>query len=255
MADALFELRLDGGGMHPDKVPLRELLEILSGVEDGLFALAKEQNPTLKMEEFYASLVGIVDASAGLKFASTLPLVALAAWQTLGLAIDTSTFVDLPPKALEGISRIVKVTQKLGADAKFYGSRKEPIAVIRSADPPDVWEKRFLQGETVLYGSLLRVGGDSPSVRLRLEDGSLITCQCKRNFAKILAHSLYDVVGIKGRAWWHPSSLKLVRFIAVEVLNFQDTDIVSAFDSLRDVVNGDYDDVEDVVALVEEIRG
>ncbi len=124
--------------------------------------------------------------------------------------------------------------------------------MVQETDKPP----QLLRGETTLYGHLLCIGGTKPFFVLRLDNGVNFPCECTIEFVKNLARSnkLYEVIGVSGTAQWQPETLELVKFRAEELLPYEDTSIVAAFDELRQASNGAFDGIDDVEAFVRSIR-
>ena len=134
----------------------------------------------------------------------------------------------------------------------------KPAAVIRAHDNLRILNNQFIQGETTIYGKLMRLGGaaSDATLQIKLDNEVTLTCECHERFASRLAREdkLYRVVGLSGHAWWHPTTNELVRFQATDLLPYQEIDIVTAIDNLREASHGVFDDV-DVQDYLEKLRG
>ena len=177
MADAIFELILRGKDSGPVAISLHEMAELLEAFEDSLLPIIREQHPEIKPEAIAIGLTDIERGSLKLKFDSTLPLLAAAAFATITTAITTREFIDLPAQSAAGLASLVKSATRLQTDLDFYDRQGQaiPSASIHYEEPFDILGNLLVTGETDLYGKLLRVGGAEPRVAIRLDDERIFT--------------------------------------------------------------------------------
>ncbi len=112
----------------------------------------------------------------------------------------------------------------------------------------------YLKTFTNLYGTIERVGGKEPKVRLKIDDNKTITCNASIDITKELGKKLYSYVGISGIAKYHPVDLEIIEFKIEEVLPFEDNRIAKGFKDLSEKFGCYFKDV-DPEKFVKEIRG
>lgn len=257
MADFDFTLRFYGEGISPKNVDIREVVNILIGTEEAVVAIAESQSPEVRSAKVIIGLAAVEDKSYSIRFVTSAAAV-VAAVHTLTVAINTKTFESIPPKARAGINRLTGfvIARKVDLDVSTESTPSPARATIRHNDPPS-FEARPVRGETTLYGEVLRIGGAEPAFWLRLDDDSILSCDCTKEFAIRLAgqKKLYKTIGVHGEAQWHPLTTEILKFRAIDLLPYQETDVVTAFTHLRDSVKGAYDDLDDVDAFIGSLRG
>ena len=231
MAETLFEIRLTGGGLLPETLPIQELADILKSIELILGSVAHDQNQGLNSEDFVVGLVHIEKGSARLKFASTLSEVALAALLTVTSAISTCDYNKIPNSALIGLKDLSNYTSKHGCDLQIYkeGDFSAPLAEISANVSLSLPGAPTVTGKTSIYGQIERIGGVEPKVVVRTLDNELLYCTLSAPLARILASSLYETVGLSGTATWELKSYRILEFNAEEIIPYQHGDLLSAF--------------------------
>ena len=257
MAETLFEIKLSGGGLLPETLPIQELADVLKSVELILGSIALDQNIGLNSEDFIVGLVDIEKGSARLKFTSTFSEVALAALMTVTTAICTRDYKDIPNNALKGLKELSVYTAKRGCDIQIYkeGDLSNPLAEICADVSLSLPGDATITGYTTVYGQILRIGGVEPKVVVRTLDNDLLYCTLSGPLAKELAKSLYETVGLAGIATWESNSYKILAFNAEEIIPYRHENLLSAFATLRRAVGGAFDDIEDVEEHVMALRG
>ena len=257
MAETLFEIRLTGGGLLPETLPIQELADILKSVELILGSVAIDQNQGLNSEDFIVGLVHSEKGSARLKFASTLSEVAMAALMIITSAISTREYNNIPTNAIKGLKDLSNYTAKRDCDLQIYkeGSFSAPLAEISANVSLSLPCDLTVTGKTIIYGQILRIGGAEPKVAVRTLDNDLLYCTLSESLARLLANSLYETVGLAGSATWELKSYRILEFNAEEIIPYHHGDLLSAFASLRKAVDGAFDDIDDVEEYVLALRG
>lgn len=244
--------------MKPDKVPARDLAELLIAAEEAVASLAKLRNPALNCEDVVLGLVKIEDASLGLLFNSPLPDVVGPAFREIALCVQNRQFGELPTKSRRCLRVIAEFGSRRQCRTQFWNGDEEAPQQLAEMDvgfESVMPEEIYVRGETVLYGKVERVGGVEPKVRVRLSEHEAVSCHLSEELAKDLGKRLYSTVGLQGQATWDAKDLSIIYFRVDEVVSFQNVGASQGLSELRDAVAGAYDDVPDVVGFVREIRG
>lgn len=252
---AQIELRFAGEGISPDNVRLKELSEILVSLEEALVATIEQEFGDIPRAELLIGLNTIRHGSLDLGFALSQPQFFLPVWRQIGTAIQTSELSRLPNKAIESLGNILKFVRKRQCRAELrITDVAEPLALITPES--DLYLANIITGRTTLYGRVVRVGGDSPpTVRISPHKGETITCKATVNHAKILAHRLYEYVGVEGTAIWQIDTFDIVGFTIDSILDYDENNsIVETFNQLRDDFGHYFNDIEDVDEYVRQLR-
>jgi hypothetical protein len=111
-----------------------------------------------------------------------------------------------------------------------------------------------VDGETVLYGKVIRVGGVEPRVELKPLVGQILSCATTVEIAIQLANRLYQQVGVFGHATWDQEKLEIQEFRISRVLAYEKKPLTHAFKLLREVTQKEFDVIEDVDQYITNLR-
>ena len=232
------------GDVRPGDVASKDLGEILIGIEDSIKAIIGRDNPEYKLDELKIGLIEIVDKSEGLKFRVNLPVL-VTAFTALGYSISSNSYHDLPSKSVESLSSIQAIIRKYKTSAKFYVNNKS-IATLTQEAKIVLPDKVKVRGTTSIYGTIERVGGTEPKVRVRLISGETFSLDVSESFAKEAGNFLYDKVKIIGEAVWDVRDYSILSFKAKNIGEYRAKSNVRAFDNLKKVLGGAWDKIDNI---------
>lgn len=246
-----FRVRLVGEGIRPETVSIRQLSELLAEL-DRLFEEETEHDGVLPEEDgLTVSLVGVSEGSANLVFACNHRLQGAELFYRVTKALAGKHGEDVKRSKAKGLCEFSKRTN---ARIQFFPENDEsPVVEINPGEEISE-EVAVMEGETSIYGVLVRVGGVEPKARLRLNDGSALSVRVTEDFARKLGSLLYLKIGLRGRATWRLPDYSLIDFVAEELLDYAPTDFSQAFKELRNICPEAWAEVDDVAAAVRTIR-
>ena len=258
------EVRFDGD-LTPDKVSSRDVGELIASIETMVEAIIIRDNPTFRLNpgDVILSLVAVESNSSHYVLASELERVVPAAYQLATTAINTNRYDLLPVRSIEAIRTVKKFSKKYNRSAELWerNGNTRLAAVVSPTTDINVSEAIYVEGRTTLYGFLTGVAGENPPrARLRLLDGTTFECHItdRKNLqvARQLGQRLYTDVGVRGNARWElRDDLVLDYFLIQEVTEFSSVPIEQALNSLREIAGVDYARVDDIEALINDLRG
>lgn len=248
-------IKLVGEDVAPGRVASREVARVIMSIEEAIAAIVVNENPTLKKESIILGLTAINEGSLELTFDPNLQPLTIPAMNTLAKSINTNNFDNIPPASRESLKHIIKFTKKhANSEAQFFvenGSRD----YIATVDASTVIVESLIDIETVVYGTVMRVGGVEPKVMLNLLEGYNIFCSIKKGLAQEVSNRLYKTIGFSGRAKIDPSSLEIRDFTVISLVDYEPIDIVEAFKGLAEVAQPSYSKIDDVDKYVNQLRG
>ena len=151
--------------------------------------------------------------------------------QNIAAAVNTGRFDGMSVKARASLGEIVNFVKRRQCHVELSDSKhSEPIA--RITPEFSLPEDYTLTGRTSLIGTVVRVGGGSPKVSLKLPTGKTLHCDTSEEIAKALGHRLYDVVTCKGEACWDIETNQVIKFKIKDVGGFKDCRASEAFAAL-----------------------
>ena len=252
---SVIEVSFTGEGIRPDNVKASDVADILKAIETMVEAHVLRDHPKIEKETVVVGLVSIKSSSLDLQFSSTIPTLAIAAFQDTGQAIRDKDFSRLPSGSFGALDLVVSFTRKRQCVADFIilDGKKDVIATIT----PDttVERKPLLTGETTIYGQVVRVGGRTPRVMIEMVDGSTIFCDANIDIARTLGGRLYQVVGLAGIAEWDSKTLAMDTFTIKAILPYEATSFKEAMAELAEMTKSYYADITDVPKYIASIRG
>ena len=253
--DKRIEIRLVGAGVAPGLIRSREVAEVITAVEEMIAAVVERENPEIKLDQVRIGLSAISSGSMTMVFTPNLDALTVPAAERVMQAIDDQAFDGLPAGTLKALKTLQAFTHRHDATTEFRTLNGASVLLAAMTPKTSIPEPARLAGETTLYGDILRVGGAEPKVQFRSIDNEIVYCDATRDMTRQAALRLYERVGLRGEAVWDLETLKLESFRIEEILDFEDVGIVQAFAELRDSVGGYFDQIADVDAFVEELRG
>jgi hypothetical protein len=254
-------IKISGDEVSPETVRASDLAEFLINFEKAVLTTAmasKDFIPESSDAQLIFSLVSIESGSESLIFALTSEFTyGVSLISRAHLSQDYST---IPFEAHQSLHEISKQANSRSWAVEFVEDKKLsiPLSVI-SADTPFPAPKTVtVQGDTTVYGRLIRVGGVKPKAMLELPDKKYLFIDLSERMAVVLASKerLYKDVGIEGIATWRVDTWELIRFKAKRVTQYQPhkNDIVKSFEALSETVGDRWDNI-DVEQLIAEMRG
>lgn len=238
MSDSHLEIKIEGPGVSPATVALRDLLDLLDSFEQAVQATAKGRG---EIGAALVSLVGVAEGSDLLTMHANTK--AVKATEAIVHAITSQDSSRLSYKAEECLRQIWRRASDrhwtIGiANSKFS-------AVISPSS--DLFKISRVKGTTSIGGQLRRIGGISPTAQLLLGNNELLTVHLEgEDMAKGLSHSLYDFIALEGEATWIVPGWKIDDFRATKILpvTHSTVDAPAAFQLIADVAPGVWDTID-----------
>lgn len=252
-------IRLSGGDVSPSKIRSKEIAKLIDAIEDMIASYIVHFNPTVPKEAVVVGLAGLTDKSIGLQFAPNLTEFTIPAVRNIIESLKKLDFSGIPGGTVNGLKVIRGFTSRHNCEAELsvHGKDTENTdagAVAFITPETKIVTKTPLEGETVLYGEVVRVGGETPRVRIRTMSGSFVNCTVSAEIAKKIAGRLYTEVGLRGDAVWNPDTLGMEKFHIHSLTDYSETPIDEAFKELRENFGHIYDKIPDIENLMTEIR-
>lgn len=243
------EIRLTGEGMKPTKLKASEVAELISAYENALLRVIERTNPEINLDKVTISLVDIQENSSHFLFVTNVKSAVFAAAAAINVALTAETTEKLPYKTVESLHEIWKFTRKKGCATTFSGAGM-PSAIIVPTKPIEITKEFFFESETTIYGTIERVGGAEPKVRIRLDDEQVLYLIIDEAKAKRLAGRLYESIALKGTAKWRKDDRRLEGFTIEEILHFDEGTVVTSLKELGVAIGTHWDKIRDTDAFL-----
>ncbi|GAK50692.1 hypothetical protein U14_01925 [Candidatus Moduliflexus flocculans] len=252
--DKFIEIRLTGSEIRPGSVRSSDIAEIIKSVEEMISAVVIRDTPGLKKENVIIGLTNIQPGSIGLQFLPNLPDQAFSAASLITQSLNERDFSSIPNVSLKGLYALASFTKKHHCHAEILtqNGTKKLLAVI--TPDTEIFYLSPIVGQTTMYGTVMRVGGIEPRIMLRTINNQTVYCDTNFLLAKQLAEHLYAQVCVTGTAKWTPDTLELEEFQIEEIIDYQETSAVEAFQELSQLLSSQFENIADVESFVTAVR-
>jgi hypothetical protein len=251
----LLEIHFTGENISPENIRIGEIAVILDAIENVLLTIVSEDHQGLSKESLTIGLHSVNAGSLGLQFTTKLPEIVNPAFYKVASSIQTGVGDSLSPESLHHFEKILSFVKKYQAQADFIviNGRSETLATLT----PDfeIPKSIYLNGQTTIFGEIVRVGGVEPKVEVKTISGKTIYCPFEFSLASQLGSLLYKLVGLDGDARWDARTFEIEEFRVTSISEYRQTPLIDAFQSLSEVAGKYYDEIDDVIAYVAELRG
>ncbi len=206
-------LRFTGvADLKPQALRAKELADIIENFEAAITAAVVAHDPTIKREQVAVALIAVNDQSIGLAFAPNLPELTYPAAFRIAEAFATQRFAGLPAAVLSPLRGLVRFVRQRGCIAEVKIKHGVQTATISITAQTRIEAFTPVDGETILYGQVIRAGGVDPKVELKPPTGKAIFCSTTEEIAIQLANRLYQQVSVQGCATWDQETLESKNF-------------------------------------------
>jgi len=265
----LFEVRFEGPGIYPEKIPLRSLVTTLSAVQRlaaGSAPIDEDETEEEKEgeEEESLRLLNVKRGSAVFQISAPTTSDPRPALQRLRVVGD---FLENREDDVENIDYALSPIKDLSATARSLNCTialreargdKGVLAVFQPNSYESISKSFLVEGETSFVGTVQRVGGATDvkcGLRVGFQNRMLICRVPEKDVARTIGKSLYEDVVVHGSASWLKKSWRMVSFTINSVTQPAQGSILEAFDALREAGGKSWDAINDPAAYLKEVAG
>jgi len=240
---ASIELKFEGNNIRPAVVKASEVAELIKSFEGALEAVIRESHPEIKEGFVLISFDQIKHESLSIKcIAHKAKEYVLPAYIAITTAFSTNDFNNLPFSSIEELRTITRFSRKYLCDGAFISDGNR-VANFNTETDVSYSKNNVARGDTTLYGEVLKAGGETPRVQIKINNDYTISFEVKKEIAIYLATKLYQEIGLKGNARWNTQSFKILDFKAESVIDVPKGDLRNSFKELNKLfgehINGD----------------
>lgn len=246
----ILELKFEGNQVNPDTVKPHEVAELIINFEKALLSTIKQNSPEIDTEHLLFSFHSIENKSLDLKFVKhKAKEVVLGAYTLICLSITNSDYKALNSDTIESLKEITKFTKRHECVGHFR-YRNESLTSFTKDTEITIDKTNEIKGETRIYAKVLRVGGESPTVHLKIDDDYKITVDLKEDLAKKIAAKLYETIGLFGIAKWDNKSYKVIDFKIHDIVEFENKPLKQTFSELKNLLGKHWDKIDDISSVI-----
>lgn len=246
----ILELKFEGNQVNPDTIKPHEVAELIINFERALLSTIKQEHPEINTDHLLFSFHSIENKSLDLKFiAHKAKEVVIGCYALISTAITTSKYNTLNSDTVESLIEISRFTKRHECVGYFRHDNRSLTTLTK--DTEIKFDKsNEIKGETRIYAKILRVGGESPTVNLKIDDEYKLTINVKEDLAKVLASKLYETAALIGVATWDKKSYKVIDFKITEVGEYEIKPLTETFDELRNLLSKHWDKIDDINSVL-----
>jgi hypothetical protein len=246
----ILEIKFEGNQVNPDTIKPHEVAELIINFEKALLSTIKQEHPEIDTDHLLFSFHSIENRSLDLKFkAHTAKAIVVSSYALISTAINTSQYTKLNYDTIESLREISKFTKRHDCVGYF---RYDDKAISTFTKDTEITFDRSneLKGETRIYGKVVRVGGESPTLHFKINDEYKIVIDVKEDLAKELAKNLYEEIGLVGVAKWDSISYKVIDFKVADIVELDNKPIKETFAELRNLLGKHWDKIDDINSVI-----
>lgn len=254
--DQYIDIEVKGPNIEPSTLSVRDLADLVVAIETAVNSVARQRFTELSKESIQLSLTSIKKGnSADIRLQPSLRNEQFKALSLFSEGVAQDSFYNLPAKSYESALQIVKICKRINAFVEIKSNwTKDPSLVTFSPHTSLTKPERpYVEGETVLFGKILRAGGVKPTLVLKSAE-STITVRTNEDTAKEVARHLYTNVGIKGVGKWDAESNELIDFRAISIDPYEGGSVVDAINEASEIAGKYFEDIDNVVDYISRLR-
>ncbi len=235
------KLKIDGTGVTPASLPLDDLTFIVHHYRDAVLKHATDDDRIQAGE--VVALIGVEKGSATpvVRFPDRFRPVAYSLTESL----HANTHQQRPTESHRILAEISKRCQQRGFFVRLPGTRGKHFD-IGAGHPFEVPPPPTFVESAVLYGTVRSAGGANPHAEIVTDNGKAVTVYADEPLIIELAKCLYQTIGLEGDGTYDAESHQLKSFRALRRTEFEETDLIAAFEELAAVSQGVWDGVDPV---------
>lgn len=247
-----FILRVAGDDVTPDRLPLRDLAQLLTLIHSALDYVSPSSDESDDLQKTVFSLATIKKSgSTSVAIACNDEEEGRRSFDALTKLVNARFVSDQAKRYSRGFQ---EASRKFRAPIEFREDElSKPVATIFPDEHTDA-PVAVITGDTSIYGKLLRVGGADPRAMLRMDDGTTRIMKVSASFARQLAPFLYREIGLYGTAKWETEQWRLIDFDPKKLLDYEQTSAIEAFKELAEASGPDAWEGVDVTKAIAELR-
>ncbi|MBK9632281.1 MAG: hypothetical protein IPO62_14675 [Saprospiraceae bacterium] len=196
----ILELKYYGNNINPEAVRASEVADLIKGFEGAILSVAFDKRPDLSEYENkfpFITISAVENQSLGLKHKmNAYTEIISSALLLIASSLNNNSYNSLPIKAIEDLKVLTRFAKRHECDGSFYLGG-EQIVNFGADKEIKIDDSRYIKGETTIYGILNKIGGNTPSLQLRINN-YFVSFDVKKTIAVKLGTKLYKENRFKG---------------------------------------------------------
>ncbi len=169
--------------------------------------------------------------------------------------IANNRISQLPFEAVENLSVIQHFVEKHNCNAYLNGVDGIASAEITPITDLRITKSFFIRGETTIYGTVVRIGGSEPKIRVQADNGTYFSVVTTASNAKDLTSHLYERIGVKGIATWKKENNELIEIKLKSFVLLSKLPLSERLKGLQNLLGKYWIDVDNPDDFITSLRG
>jgi hypothetical protein len=261
---ATFEVRIEGDDVEPGRVPLRNVSEVLSAIQDLASGRDSFEVPRVP-DNKSIGLVQIRKGSAVYLCVAREPDEAILNLTRVGQLLAAKTESAIERVGSDLIAGVLGPLEHLSDVARAFRGRvlvtlagkAKPLLEVGAGDFRRFSDSVLSEGQTTIVGRVERVGG-ATGMRCALRVAGrrkLLYCDIENQpVARRLGQQLYQQIAAEGKATWIRPTWRVLRFKIHEFSQPRIGDVNQFIQNLRAAGFDAWDNIQDPDAFIRDLR-
>lgn len=241
-----------GEGVAPESTPLGELISILEKTEKAIRTRAHEEGWSHQI-----SLVGVQKGSNRVLLSAKDPERIRQYFCRAANSLRTNQLYYFSLEEREAIDSYIQFSERHRGRLYISASLGEDPLFSFGPDPIP-WPDLRIQGETTVYGRLIRLGGKDPKITITNPNTKkgYLGCDATIELVKQLGDKLYQWVGLDGTATWNMWNWSMESFVVSHITEYDGVSLAEALSGLANVSEQEtWCDLNDMTGKIQDMRG
>lgn len=257
---SILEIRFEGPGILPEKIPITSLARALSAVHRLAAGPEVAHVAGDALEEEPLRLLQVKRGSAVFSMGGQPAPVTLARLRETGKALEEPDSVGDRSYILSPIEDLSAIARALHCEIVLRepGEANGVVARIGPESYQKIARSILVSGETAFVGIVKRVGGATErrcALRVAFQR-HLLYCRVESNeLVRKLGQHLYEEVVVHGTAEWLKTSWQVMSFTITGMSQPKSGSLKEALEALREAGGKDWDGVDDPESFLEQVSG
>jgi hypothetical protein len=220
-------LSIIGDGLRPSNFDVRDLSEILVGIEDLVKSVHYESDADAKV-----CLELISEGSVRLRLVSTVVGLLANTLPVVAQAIESGETVKLPIEVRRSLLNLVGITKRRNVGIQLPSNSLAPVVLDAETE---IVVPRPIKGPSEIVAKVFRAGGKTPKGMFEGPSGSFLFLDLSEDQAVLCGKNLYARMRLRGIGTWDSETNLLIDFKPETVSPIIEHERVEAISRLREI--------------------
>lgn len=246
------EINFTGKNISAYNVRAKEIANLITYFDEILTSIIQKDSPDENYDDLIIGLSQMSEGSINLKFSSAYYQLLMSGFSILISSIKESNYKRIPIKSIDKLKNVSDFAKSKNSNVEFKID-SEIKAILTPETKIDIPSDRRIAGYTNIYGTIERIGGVKPNVRIRTNKG-IVSCKIAKDLAKELGKLLYSRIGLYGKAIWDIEDNSIQDFNIIKIIGLKENNILTGTYKIKANYGQYFDEISDVGKHISSLR-